>query len=413
MRIGIVTAWGDCGAGYVSKAYASLLSGSCEVFILARGGGGRGDPFWSGPTVDWALPHSSLTGVHRSDLLRWIRQRRLDAIIFNEQRHWEAVLAARSSGVLVGAYVDYYREDTVALFRLYDFLVCNTQRHYSVFSWHPQCTYLPWGTDCVTFRPQSPAQQRPITFFHSGGWSGPNDRKGTGLALRAFTHVRGDVRLVIHTQVPLDRRAQDWAGIIAADGRIVVKTGTVKPPCLYHLGDVYVYPCRLDGIGLSVPEALACGLPVIAPNWAPWNEFVTAEAGTLLDVSSITGRQDGYYWPEVRVTEESVTRAMQRYADNPTLVREQSPEARLLAERSLDWSKNARTLGDWIARCRRLESPDSLRRLANKADVEMNPTILRTWIQANRRVVGRLAAPVSRHLARLSGTAHGLLRRGH
>jgi len=412
MRIGIVTAWGDCGAGYVSKAYADVLSASGEVFILAWGGGGRGDPFWSGANVEWAVPHSALTGIHRANMKHWIRRHRLDAVIFNEQRHWGAVLAARDAGIQVGAYIDYYRVDTVGLFRLYDFLVCNTKRHYSAFLWHPQCLYVPWGTDCRTFRPQRSEQPRPVTFFHSGGWGGPNDRKGTGLALRAFTRVSGDARLVLHIQSPLKRRAPDWAAIIAADERIMVRTGTVKPPCLYHLGDVYVYPCKLDGIGLSVPEALACGLPVIAPAWAPWNEFVTMATGTLLDVVAETGRQDGYHWPEVRVSEEAVTAAMQRYVDDPALLCTQATAARQYAESSLDWSRNSEALAALIARCRRLECAGELCRQAGEADAQMNPTIAQSWIRANRRIVAYVASPLTRRLSRLAGPVRSRFRQG-
>jgi 1,2-diacylglycerol 3-alpha-glucosyltransferase len=412
MRIGIVTAWGDCGAGYVSKAYADVLSASGEVFILARGGGGRGDPFWSEANVEWAGPHSALTGIHRANMVHWIRRHRLDAIIFNEQRQWGAVLAARDAGVLVGAYIDYYRVDTVGLFRLYDFLICNTKRHHSAFSWHPQCLYVPWGTDCVTFRPQRSELPGPVTFFHSGGWGGPNDRKGTGLSLRAFARVSGDARFVLHMQSPPERRAPDWAAIVAADERIMVRTGTERPPCLYHLGDVYVYPCKLDGIGLSVPEALACGLPVIAPAWEPWNEFVTTTTGTLIDVVAVTSRQDGYYWPEVRVSEEAVTAAMQRYVDDPALLCNQAKAARQYAESSLDWSRNSESLAASIARCRRLECAGELRRQAGAADVQMNPTIVESWIRANRRIVAGFAAPLKHRLSHLAGAVRSRIRLG-
>ena len=49
---------------------------------------------------------------------------------------------------------------------------------------------------------------------------------------------------------------------------------TLPAPGLYHLGDVYVYPSRLDGVGLTVGEALACGLPVITTENGPMDEFV-------------------------------------------------------------------------------------------------------------------------------------------
>lgn len=413
MRIGIVTAWGDCGAGYVSRAYADTLAVSTEVFILARGGGGQDDPFWSAPNVEWALPHSALTGLHGFNITRWIRRHRLDAVIFNEQRQWGAVIAARDTGILVGAYVDYYRADTVGLFRLYDFLVCNTKRHQSVFLWHPQCLYVPWGTDCRTFRHQLSDPLRPVTFFHSGGWGGPNDRKGTGLVLRAFARVSGDARLVLHLQLPLERMpSSEWAPIVAADERIIVRIETAKPPCLYHLGDVYVYPCKLDGIGLSVPEALACGLPVIAPAWAPWNEFVTTATGTLLDVVTETSRQDGYYWPEIQLSGEAVTAAMQRYVDDPVLLRTQAKAARQHAESSLDWSRNSESLAADIARCRRLECSGDLRRQACESDSLTNPTATQGWLRANKRMMALVAAPLKRRLDRLPGSVWGRIRQG-
>jgi len=56
---------------------------------------------------------------------------------------------------------------------------------------------------------------------------------------------------------------------------------------LYYLGDVYVYPTTLDGLGLTVYEALASGLPVIATDVAPMNEIITEDNGKLVKVSSL------------------------------------------------------------------------------------------------------------------------------
>ena len=113
----------------------------------------------------------------------------------------------------------------------------------------------------------------PVRFFHSAGMGGVELRKGTDILVRAFQQVTGNAQLIIHSQVGLDRYAS-VASLIHNDPRIEFIEATVGAPGLYHLGDVYVYPSRLEGIGLTIAEALACGLPVITTDCAPMNEFV-------------------------------------------------------------------------------------------------------------------------------------------
>ena len=75
-----------------------------------------------------------------------------------------------------------------------------------------------------------------------------------------------------------------------------MRTETVAAPGLYHLGDIYVYPSILDGLGLTVAEALSCGLPCIVPDNAPMNEFIQSGInGRIADVEYLYARSDGYF----------------------------------------------------------------------------------------------------------------------
>ncbi|OQB43238.1 MAG: Glycosyltransferase Gtf1 [Candidatus Latescibacteria bacterium ADurb.Bin168] len=367
MNIGIVTTWFERGAAYVSRAYMEVLSGQHAVFIYARGGEayGKGDSNWDHPNVTWA-PRldgpviAGLNAISRLHFVRWLKKNRIDVVFFNEQQDIAIVREASGLGYTTGAYVDYYRRDTVEDFAVYDFLVCNTQRHYSIFRDHPRCLFLQWGTDVNVYRPSAarPLSSDAITFFHSAGMN--PYRKGTDLLLRAFRLVEGNARLLIHTQVPLSRYGEDLTRMAGTDTRIEVVEKTVPAPGLYHLGDVYVYPSRLDGVGLSVPEALASGLPVITTDEPPMNEFVEDGVnGSLVKVSERHVRSDNYYWPESLVNVEDLARKMQAYVNNRELVAEQSPNARSSAETGFNWRDNAKDLPDWFAALplrRRLDS---------------------------------------------------------
>jgi 1,2-diacylglycerol 3-alpha-glucosyltransferase len=297
MNIGIVTTWFERGAAYVSRQYKATLEQQFNVFIYARGGEKdiAPGPDWDGSRVTRGKePDVAIeTAIDQADFSRWVTENAIDIVLFNEQRWWLPVIWCRQLGIKVGAYVDYYTERTVRLFNVYDFLLCNTRRHYSVFSWHPQCFYFPWGTNLNTFKPANSylTINRELTFFHSAGMS--PGRKGTDLLLEAFSRLSPPSRLVIHSQVDLEPVFPELSPIISRlqhENRLVVTVQTVPAPGLYHLGDVYVYPSRLDGIGLSLAEAAACGLPLIATDSPPMSEFVSDTNGQLVSVDAFVPR---------------------------------------------------------------------------------------------------------------------------
>jgi glycosyltransferase involved in cell wall biosynthesis len=355
VKVGIVTAWGERGAGYVSRAYRQALSAAHDVFIYARDGEhqARGDPVWDTGDVTWARRSPLTSRTSWRHIRGWARRRQLDVLIFNEQHGWRPVIRARRElRAAIGAYVDYYTEETVGFFRLYDFLLCNTRRHLSVFKDHGGALYIPWGTDCELFTGDcSPVDSGSITFFQSAGMN--PQRKGTLLALQAFRRLEGDHRFLLHLQVPLacDPRLEEQC---RADDRVEVVNRAVKAPGLYHRGDVYVYPTRLEGIGLTVPEALASGLPVIATDAPPMNELVRhGENGYLVKPVEYRGRFDGYYWAESHCDVDGVLEAMRYYAENLSRLAEFKRAARASAEQRLDWRVNSAELPGLLEGVRR------------------------------------------------------------
>jgi len=340
LNVGIVTTWFERGGAIVSRAYRDLLSKQFRVFIYARGGEryGQKEEGWNGSEVTWGKSLFG-TNIDAYHLARWIERNQIDVLFFNEQHQILPVLFVRKRfpRVKLGCYVDFYTESTVPDFEFYDFLLCNTKRHYSVFSSHPQCFYVPWGTDVELFRPSQPVPSRMPTFFHSMGMS---LRKGTGLLLETF--FRGDLpresRLIIHSQVDFFRYF-DYSREFLSQRNVEVIHKTVPAPGLYHMGDVYVYPTTLDGLGLTVFEALACGLPVICTDEAPMNEIVRSDFGRLVEVARRFSRYDGFYWPKALGDNDSLEEAMWFYIRNPSTLEKQKRNAREFALQNLDWKQ--------------------------------------------------------------------------
>lgn len=371
MNIGIVSTWYESGASYVSKAYFNSLSSVHRVFVYARGGMKYGidDPRWNADYVTWGkkIYWKGSTYIDWDDFSFWVSANDLDLVLFNEQQSWDIVIKCRARlDIMIGAYIDYYTPETVSLFWLYDFLFCNTKTHFGVFKEHPQVFYIPWGTDTEAYKAANPPYSKvSCTFFHSCGLH--SSRKGTDILINAFQQVTGDAKLIIHSQIPLSRDSFEYRSL-QSDNRILLIEKEVGAPGLYHLGDVYVYPTRLEGIGLTIAEALSCGLPVITTNAPPMNEFViNGVNGLLVDVEKTQVRGDGYYWPENYCLQSSLTDSMQYYVDNPSTLHMQRRVAAEHARKHYDWKVNSQDLPDLVKTITAIHHTDQIAKLVKQA----------------------------------------------
>lgn len=379
MKIGIVTTWFERGAAYVSKQFEEVLSADHSVFIYARGGEKyeKLDPKWNADNVTWGKVVKTplaTTLIHKKDFIKWIRNHQIEVVIFNEQHWWLPITWCNQMGIKTVAYIDYYTEITIPLFAAYDCLICNTKKHFSAFKWHSGAVYIPWGTDTDVFIPSesnSLINSEKIRLFHSCGMS-PR-RKGTDLLLRSLERLnKTNYELIIHSQVSIPNAFPELSEIIAdysKQGKLKIITKTVSAPGLYHMGDIYVYPSRLEGIGLTVPEAISSGLGVIVPNCGPMNEFVQDEFGKTVEVETYFARSDGYYWPQNEVSIHALANCIDEFLSKPDNISSVKLSARNYALKMLDWKTNSARLNSIILELKNKEKCSITKDVSNKIHI--------------------------------------------
>jgi glycosyltransferase involved in cell wall biosynthesis len=359
MNIGIVTTWFERGAAYVSKQFEEIISVKHNVFIYARGGEkfAINESKWDKNNVTWGkrrISPFSGTLIDKKDFYNWVKRNHIDLILFNEQEWWYPLLWCEELKIPTIAYIDYYKKNTIPLYESYSSLICNTKRHYSAFDWHEGAYYLPWGTDCKVFKPIddnfSLVNKDYVTFFHSCGLN--PYRKGTDILLKACKDINDSFKIVIHSQLELKSFFDDKIRMIIEElessNKLEIITKTVSAPGLYHLGDVYVYPSRLEGIGLTLAESEACGLVPVTTNNGPMNEFVNTEIGFLIDVKQYYSREDGYYWPECQPDVGSLKEIIIQICRQKDKIEGLKKANWAFANEDLNWEKNSEKIFDII-----------------------------------------------------------------
>ena len=350
MTIGIVTTWFERGASYVSRIYKELLQmEGYKVLIYARGGENYNldrSSKWNEEYVTRSNTYIDTT-IEKRKLYKWIRSNKIQVLLFNEQQDFRPLVWLKKDfpNVKLGAYVDYYTEYTLPWFDLYDFLICNTKRHMQAMKSHPQKYYIRWGTDLNVFKPVN-EEHKEITFFHSAGAA---TRKGTDVLVDAF--INGKIyeksKLIIHTQIPVERLCRYNKDQLIKYNVVVIEK-TVTAPGLYHEGDIYVYPARLDGLGLTMYEALGCGLPMITSDFPPMNEVGDVPFVRRVKIKDFYCRGDGYYYPMVICDEQSLIDEMTWFIDHADLLPELKKQARQYAEEFYDIYKHSHDIAKVI-----------------------------------------------------------------
>jgi glycosyltransferase-like protein len=144
------------------------------------------------------------------------------------------------------------------------------------------------------FAPREPVRATARPQFVTIG--GIEERKNTIALIEAFAIVKaripgahltiaGGASVLDHTAY---RRAFEtcvaelglrWGG----DFEITRSISDAAILALFHAADAFVFPSLVEGFGLVVLEAMACGTPVVVSNIAPFTDYLTAEDALLVD----------------------------------------------------------------------------------------------------------------------------------
>lgn len=202
-----------------------------------------------------------------------------------------------------------------------------------------KCTTFPWGVDLTHFSPgtRTPGTDPTITLFCNRSWE---ENYGVEVLARAFVRVaeRNDqVRLLLLGSGSMETRIKNIleqggdSSKVEFPGRIA----QAQLPDYYHLADIYITPSHVDGTSVSLMEAMACGLPVIAsdiPGNVDW--VVEEKNGWLFKDGDDTGLAD------------KIEFAIQNRSKLALL----GKESRAAAERRADWKVNVKVLFDTYQR---------------------------------------------------------------
>lgn len=339
LNVGFISIWFERGQSYVTKMIRDAVAMKHNTFVFARTGGVYGQPMLE-TSGQWAIPNLTVWpqyDITDQAIAQWIRDNKLDTVVFNEEYDWNLVKAVKATGVKVFTYLDYYKDDWKQHMDLYDAVLCSTKRTFHLVKNACRAYYMGWGVDTDLFQP---ADQEPeYTFFHNAGWLGINFRKMTPAVIVAFdaiSKLMPHISLFIHSQAGLDLFPPAVADIVANNRRIVYHVETVPAPGLYRKGQIMVFPTKLEGLGLPLFEGLACGLPVIATNAPPMNEFIAdGRNGLLVNVAFRSTRDDNVAFPEEVVNLTDLACKMAIMAANPDETATMARNARRYAEQEL------------------------------------------------------------------------------
>lgn len=314
MRVGITSPWRPQGLATMAVQLGRLvesLGGAWEVFPFARRES-------MGPTLD--------THVTTKDFRDWVET--LDVLVMLEHIDPAWIAGAESAGVPCAfvPMLEWFVGDVAELAERVDVVVAPCRLTECALAGrrlrHTVC--VPWAVDLAPVGPEPHTDHGRLRLLHNA--SMPRSRRHTALAIEIFLGLVDaglDVELRLKAQEPFDKvrgfapdtfrreldaiaQAQQLNGRFIYDVR---EASTGENLALYRQADLLVYTSAYDGIGLMVQEALHCGLPVLAPDVPPVNEWVGPDNGVLvpcrLDPSN---RGVPFAWPDVSVAIDRVVR---------------------------------------------------------------------------------------------------------
>jgi len=188
----------------------------------------------------------------------------------------------------------------------YDFIWVPSEFHVAAFERsgvdESKLRVLPEAIDAALYRqsvsPLWPKDDSGFTFLSTFVWQ---PRKAWDILLEAFCREFSsdeNVSLILkvfpdRNQSPLDIEDEAWGFIQNRLGLSREEAPTIRflhdsipvndMPRLYRSADCFVLPTRGEGWGRPLMEAMACGLPVVAPTLGGQSAFINSENAYIVD----------------------------------------------------------------------------------------------------------------------------------
>jgi glycosyltransferase involved in cell wall biosynthesis len=188
---------------------------------------------------------------------------------------------------------------------------------------------VPYGMPAPSARGSEANGPGPLRFLYAGTLS---IRKGVHYILQAWQSLRPPVGAELCMVGANSMQGSSIAGLPASI-RILPSVPRDELFRLYHEADLLLFPTLLDGFGMVLTEALACGLPVLTTPRAGSSDF-------------IAHGKNGFVTAPCDVT--AIAATLEWCFANPDRLRAMRA-ACIDAARAWQWADYRRTLADGIA----------------------------------------------------------------
>lgn len=195
------------------------------------------------------------------------------------------------------------------------------------------------GVDCTAYQPRDPAEETPV-ILHVARLV---ELKGTAYLLRAFARMAAGhpgLRLVIIGDGPLRARLEALAATLGVGERVLflgarphaVVMEWMRRAMMLVLPSVLTASGRVEGLGMVMLEAAACGVPVVASRVGGIPEGVAeGRSGLIVPPRDV----------------EALAAAMGGLADDPALRAAMGQAGRRFVAERFDLQRQTETLECW------------------------------------------------------------------
>jgi len=231
----------------------------------------------------------------------------------------------------------------------------------------PPTRVIPHGIVPELHRPVAGARSGPFTFLTIGSWLGERfERKGFDLLLEAFDaefkpeepvrlHLKGSTFWACPPEDHYERAIAKVLGHLPASIIPDREERTEQEiAALYRHADCFVTATRGEGFGLTLLEALGCGLPVIAPedDSSGHMDFCDGNPGVLFYPCRGKVPAPSRFYPDGSLLSDpdvDALRARMRWAyENRPAAREMGMEGSREVHAGWTWRQAAEQMLDWL-----------------------------------------------------------------